>query len=122
MAKLFVKLNVRLSTLLHTKLKEKNNEYYSDDHQQQKKITTIHYRKNEMKKTKLISKRKSNKKKIKSVNVLQKKQQWSRPDESIVFFSEMVGYYHGFFYQVYALCSMMIIINNSCKHVQLRGN
>ena len=50
MAKLFVKLNVRLSTLLHTKLKEKNNEYYSDDHQQQqKKITTIHYRKNEMK-------------------------------------------------------------------------
>jgi len=36
-AKLFVKLNVRLSTLLHTKLKEKNNEYYSDDHQQQKK-------------------------------------------------------------------------------------
>ena len=46
-----------------------------------------------------------------------KKQQWSRPDESIVFFSEMVGYYHGFFYQVYALCSMMIIINNSCKHV-----
>jgi len=47
-AKLFVKLNVRLSTLLHTKIKEKNNEYYSDDHQQ-KKITTIHYRKNEMK-------------------------------------------------------------------------
>ena len=46
-----------------------------------------------------------------------KKQQWSKPDESIVFFSEMVGYYHGFFYQVYALCSMMIIINNSCKHV-----
>ena len=37
MAKLFVKLNVRLSTLLHTKLKEKNNEYYSDDHHQQKK-------------------------------------------------------------------------------------
>ena len=36
MAKLFVKLNVRLSTLLHTKLKEKNNEYYSDDHQQKK--------------------------------------------------------------------------------------
>ena len=68
-------------------------------------------------KTKLISKRKSKKKKIRSVNVLQKKQQWSRPDESIVFFSEMVGYYHGFFYQVYALCSMMIIINNSCKHV-----
>ena len=29
---------------------------------------------------------------------------WSRPDESIVFFSKMVGYYHGFFYQVYALC------------------
>ena len=116
MAKLFVKLNVRLSTLLHTKLKEKNNEYYSDDHQlQQKKITTIHYRKNEMKnKTNLKTKIK---KKIRSVNVLQKKQQWSRPDESIVFFSEMVGYYHGFFYQVYALCSMMIIINNSCKHV-----
>jgi len=37
-----------------------------------KKITTIHYRKNEMKKTKLISKSKINKKKIKSVNVLQK--------------------------------------------------
>ena len=70
MAKLFVKLNVRLSTLLHTKLKEKNNEYYSDDHQQQKKITTIHYRKNEMKnKTNLKTKIK---KKIRSVNVLQK--------------------------------------------------
>ena len=67
MAKLFVKLNVRLSTLLHTKIKEKNNEYYSDDHQQ-KKITTIHYRKNEMK-----NKTKTNlKTKKKSVNVLQK--------------------------------------------------
>jgi len=80
-----------------------------------KKITTIHYRKNEMKKTKLISKRKS--KKNQKCECVTKKQQWSRPDESIVFFSEMVGYYHGFFYQVYALCSMMIIINNSCKHV-----
>ena len=71
-------------------------------------------KRNEKNKTNLKTKIK---KKIRSVNVLQKKQQWSRPDESIVFFSEMVGYYHGFFYQVYALCSMMIIINNSCKHV-----
>ena len=80
-----------------------------------KKITTIHYRKNEMKnKTNLKTKIK---KKNQKCECVAKKQQWSRPDESIVFFSEMVGYYHGFFYQVYALCSMMIIINNSCKHV-----
>jgi len=56
-AKLFVKLNVRLSTLLHTKLKEKTTSIILMI--TNKKITTIHYRKNEMKnKTKLISKRK----------------------------------------------------------------
>jgi len=57
-AKLFVKLNVRLSTLLHTKLKEKTTSIILMI-TNKKKITTIHYRKNEMKnKTKLISKRK----------------------------------------------------------------
>jgi len=61
-AKLFVKLNVRLSTLLHTKLKEKTTSIILMI-TNKKKITTIHYRKNEMKKTKLISKSKINKKK-----------------------------------------------------------
>jgi len=63
-AKLFVKLNVRLSTLLHTKLKEKTTSIILMI--TNKKITTIHYRKNEMKnKTNLKTKKKS-------VNVLQK--------------------------------------------------
>ena len=42
---------------------------------------------------------------------------WSRPDELIVFFSKMVGYYHGFFYQVYALCSTY---NDNNKFMQTR--
>ena len=137
--KLFVKLNVRLSTLPTYKIKKKSNEYYSDDHQrfkkkvipwtawaksrgQKKKMNEHHpppQRKTNINKTKtnLKNENSKTKQKISKKKVwMWNKQQWSRPDESIVFFSKMVGYYHGFFYQVYALCSIMIIINNSCKH------
>ena len=116
MAKLFVKLNVRLSTLLHTKLKEKTTSIIlMITNKKKNHHHPLPQKRNEKNKTNL--KIENQQKKNQKCECVTKKQQWSRPDESIVFFSEMVGYYHGFFYQVYALCSMMIIINNSCKHI-----